>query len=104
MIESAHSCLPENCQVMCTLADSTLMAMMKTISNGTITLRAMEGIYEKKDQVEKLCGAASKDYKLEDVKSLLKTRNDECTAFKRYKAILASFCREIRTTRLRIQG
>lgn len=101
--ERVQSCLPDKCDIICSLADSAVMDTLQRIADGTITLKEMEAIYEKKHQVEKLY-AASQGSNLGEFKMLLECRNKECCAFKLHKIILDSFCSEMEQAELHIDG
>ena len=105
MIQSEHgwSCLPDRCSMMCGLADSRVMASMQRIMDGKITLKEMENVKEKRSRVEKLC-LANQDYDVEKVKAALEHREKECNALKQRKKVLASFCSEMDTAKLKIDG
>lgn len=92
------SCLQEQYSLMCSLADSTLEDMKDRICNGTVTLNEMDCVCAKEHQVMKLCAAAN------SINEFLELRKCECTAFKRHKSRLGSFCREVDTARLQIKG
>lgn len=98
-----QSWFSDECDIFCSLADSSLMDMIQRISSGSISFQEMETVFQKKTQVEKLCGASSQ-YNWDDVNSFLYLRNKECTAFRRHKENLGSFCRELETYNLPIEG
>lgn len=97
--QGGQSCLPDKYSLMCSQANSTLEDMKRRIYNGTISLEEIGVVYAKKHQIMKLC-AASSEYAIEE--TVLELRNCECTAFKRHKTRVASFCREVE--RLQIEG
>lgn len=97
--QGVQSCLPDKYSLMCSQANSTLEDMKRRIYNGTISLEEIGVVYAKKHQVLKLC-AVSLEYDIEE--TILELRNRECTAFKRHKTRVASFCREVQ--RLQIEG
>lgn len=108
MIESAgqsapHSCLPEECAYMCTVADSLLVGLIHRIKSGAVPFKEMETVNEKQYQIEKLC-TANQGCDLDDFRALLEQRKAECCIFRRRKQILALFCREMKTARLNVEG
>ena len=97
----------DECDFFCSLADSTLTNMIQRIFSGAISLQEMEGVYQKLPQVEKLCIASSRhnwEYNWDDVKTAMINRYRECVAFKRYKEILTTFCLDLETQKLNIEG
>lgn len=95
------SSLSPSCDLMCSLADSSLMGLKQRIIDGSISMEEMMKIYEKKHQVEKLCDARQDKF----VKDFMEHRNDECTAFRQHKKRLTSFFNEIKKIeRLDIKG
>ena len=106
----SESCLPESCDILCSLASSTLMDILQRITDGDISIEETKKINEKLDQVEKLCSAAtsgsseSREFKLEDIKDSLERRISEFKAFEKHKNMLAMFCREIEPRNMNVQG
>ena len=87
----------------CSLADDTLTNLIQRMFNGLISLKEMETVVQKKPQVLRLCAASAQE-NLPGVKSALEHRHDECTAFRRHKEILGSFCRELKAYNLDVEG
>ena len=107
MIKSGHktqsqSCLSDECDLYCTLADSTFDALVKEIFNGDICIQDIEMVKTRKSQVLKLCSATT-HAALDDFTYTLELRVKESDAFKHYKNVLDSFCREINVN-LHIKG
>lgn len=102
-IKRTQSSLSETCSLMCSLADSSLMLMMKQIFEGSVTFKDMEFILEKRVEVERLC-AANEAYKVDDVQVVLRQRKFECAAFRNYKARLDSFCSKLNLSKVQIPG
>ena len=100
---SAQSSLSDKCSLMCSLADSSFTLMMNQIFDGSVTFIDMEFILEKQVEVERLC-ADRDDYKLDEVRSFLRCRKFECTAFRDYKTRLDSFCSKLNLSRVQITG
>lgn len=98
-----ESCLPDDCALMCALADSLLVALMERIVSGEVSFKEMELVSDKQYQLEKLCNA-TQEYKIEDIKALLERRRMECRAFRRRKQVLTLFCNEMKTAKLNIKG
>lgn len=94
------SCLSEDIDVKCVLAESALTGMIEKIRNGTIQLGKMIMINGKRKQVEMLC-AASND---EEMKALLDRRAEECAGFKCHNSSLDIFCREMDASKVQIEG
>lgn len=102
-VRSAQSCLVEECSFMCSLADSSLTAMMKTVKDGTVTFMNMEYIVKRMHQVEKLCDSNG-GFEMNEVKQILCSRSLECTEFKKYKSRLDLLCSKLQALKLPIQG
>ena len=89
-----HSCLPERSSLLCGLATSTLDAVCDSINSGNITVRDLDCISGKWDQMEKLCSAAKtgnlekKGKEYSKIKRALETRLNEYEAFVNRKELL----------------
>lgn len=97
----------DDCEMFCSFADSTLTDMIERIFSGAISLEEMEAVHHKRSHVEKLCAASSLhawEYTWDDVKTFMDHRHKECVAFRLYKEILASFCRQLETHNLHVEG
>ena len=92
--DESESCLSEDCDIFCSLADSTFAAIVKGLFSGAIHICDIENLNKKKPQVMKLCSATS-HAAVKDFSYILELRVNECIEFKRYKNHLDSFCREI---------
>ena len=102
-VQNARSCLVDECSFMCSLADSSLTAIMKKIFDGTIALKNMEYVLKRKHQVEKLCDANG-SFASDEVDKILKCRSSECSSFREYKNRLASLCSKLQASKLQING
>jgi len=100
----AHSCLPEDCCVMCVRAHSNLEVVCRQIIEGDITINELQKISDKMEQMKRLCTAASvsgnqepqqKQFAFEDIKTALEQRMDEYEAFRKRKEHLGTLCSEI---------
>ena len=102
--DKACSCLPHRSEVMCTSAVSVLEDICKNIYNGGITVRDMEMILQRKDQMEKLCSALVSGHlnkqgaEYERIKEAIETRIKELRAFKVHKDLLGSLCQGVTVT------
>ena len=101
--QKSRCCFSDESFKLCSLADDTLTNLLQRIFSGSISLKEMEIIFQKKAQVLRLCAASAQKI-LPDVNSTLKHRHDECTAFRRQKEILGSFCRELKACNLDVEG
>jgi hypothetical protein len=90
------------CDTFCFLADSALTEMIDRISKGSISLQEMDSVFRRKASIEKLCLASSRDWS--DIEHTLECRNEECTTFKHHKEVLLSFCRELKTCNVHVEG
>ena len=102
-----ESCVPEKCDLLCTLAVSAFDCCMKRVQDGSITFEDMESINAKTDQFEKLYKAMlkpSEANRLDKLIALLECRRNECVTFKKRRNMLYAFCREITTAKLKIDG
>ena len=102
-LTDGRSCLPVESSKMCGLADSRVIAFMQRIMDGEVTLKEMENVKEKRSTVEKLC-LANQDYDVEKIKTALERREKEYNALKWQKKVLASFCHEMDTAKIKIDG
>lgn len=100
---SVVSCLTQKCKVICLLASSAAEDMFARLFSGMLKIKEVEVMYNKRAQVEKL-READGQRNADDVINELQQRNVECTAFERHKAQLGTFCRQIRTSGLQIEG
>lgn len=98
-----HTCLPLKCHFMCMLASSAVSDMFNRLFNGMIKVKEVEIMFKKKAQVLKLCTADQQQSEF-DVEETLEKRNMECSAFLKHKLQIDTFCRQLRNSRLHIEG
>lgn len=96
-----QSCLPEWCTFVCTCADSTLVDICDRLQNGTVTLKELEKISAKKNQMDKLCSShiPQKDpeyaAKVIALKQILNQRIKERKHFTKTKDLLGFLCKRV---------
>ena len=100
---SGHSCLPEDCAMLCVVADSLVVELVKRIVSGEVTMKEFENVQKKKHQVEKLC-SASQECKLDFFQQEFKKREAEYQAFRERRIVLSSFCREMEVAKVNVEG
>lgn len=100
---NAASVLSEKCDFMCTLATSAVKYMLERLFSGMLEVKEFVAVYARRNQVEKLCIAHHQD-SLSDVLTVLENRNKEYTAFTHHRSQLDSFCRQMETSELQIEG
>lgn len=92
---NTQSCLPEKCDLMCSLANNTLMNVTQSIADGDVTVQEMESINTKERQMENLCAIIQECFSINKIVPLLKRRITEYGSFKMYQNGLSLFCDEI---------
>ena len=86
--------LSEDCDLFCSMADSTFASIVKDLFSGAIRICDIDAINKKKPQILKLCSATS-HAEATDFSYTLELRVKEYTEFKDYKNGIDSFCREL---------
>ena len=92
-----QSCLPDDCDLLCTCAESMLDELCSHIRDGRITMRELERIAKKRDQIERLSSvavAASKAASKLFMESF-DERVRQYNAFGRCQEQLKYLCREV---------
>lgn len=101
-VDGAESCLPEECQILCTCARSKLDEVCDQITSGNITLKELHKISAKIEQMECLCMAdttnngGTSDFS--SVKDALDKRMSEYKAFMNQREYLRFLCSHISST------
>ena len=101
MIEKDRSCLPEQSSILCGCAISTLDSVCNSILSGCLTVKDLQTIARKMDQMEKLCSAAKsssldkKGKEYDRIKTALETRLTEYRAFSNRRELLGNLCNGI---------
>ena len=108
MVESegrlrGYSCLPDDCAILCAVADSLVVELVKRIVSGEVTMKEFEKVMNKKNQVEKLC-SASQEYTLDFFQQEFRKREAEYLAFRERRSVLSSFCREMEAANVNVEG
>ena len=90
-----QSCLPECCTLVCAIADSTLTNVYGRLETGNVTLKELELIAQRRDQMEKLCSAHTiqNSAKKEAMKQILDLRTVQQKHFKETTELLGLLCR-----------
>ncbi len=110
MRQSSRSCLSNHCDLMCTLAFSTLENFFESICSGSITLGEIVNIKKKKIKVKDLYSAcfSATDEKTVKMKSDFNKKLDQCFAqahyFQYHKALLSLFCDHLYRGRIQAGG
>lgn len=102
-IKSSMVCLPKKCADVCSLAYEVLGCKIGEIFSGAVILKDLSIMCSYESQVEKLVAARHQESE-SDFKSCFAKRCMEYKAFSRHKSQLASFCRLLESSELKIQG
>lgn len=101
--DTVSSCLPEKCDFMCILANSTLSDLLERLFSREVTMKELRTLDAKKDQLEKLC-IAEGQRNVGDVLMTLDRGKKESTGFERYQSQLGAFCRQMKSLDIQIES
>lgn len=102
--EIIESYLSDHCNLICSLADSTLLDVLTRLFSNTITIGEAKILHEKKEQVKKLCCTAGPEFKSEAVEVKLKDILDDLKAFEDCRNLIAPLCEDLSSANLKIHG
>jgi hypothetical protein len=102
MIGTEERWFSSECDTFCSLADSALTEMIDKISSGSISLQEMDSIYQRKSKIRNLCLASLRDWSV--IEHTIESRIEECTTFKHHYEVLWSFCHELKTYKIQVEG
>ena len=88
--------------MLCLLAIVNLSNTMDQIVKGSVCIQDVEKLMGKKSQFLNLCAAIGCN--VDDMKESLEHRSSECTAFKRHKVALDSFCNALINHEIHVEG
>ena len=112
---TAQSCLPEDCYVMCVRAHSSLEEVCRQIIEGSISIKELQKISSKMEQMKRLCTAAStngnqkqepqqQQFAFQNIKAALDQRMDEYKAFNRRKEHLVTLVTLCSRINVKVKG
>ncbi len=110
MRQSSRSCLSDHCDLMCTLAFSTLENFFGSILSGSITLGEIFTIEKRKNKVIDLYSAfiPPTDEKTAKLKFDFEKMFDQCVDqahyFQCHKVLLSLFCDHLCRSRIQVEG
>ena len=95
--------MPEECQDFCLLAVSVLLGVCHQIQTRDITMQDLQKINRAKEQMERLCQAASKpgdktergELSFESIDAALRLSMEEFQKFEEYQGQLSHLCDQI---------